>query len=135
MLGALRDDALTSTADGFALRLSLPWIRSLPLTSLVDVALSVDGRDRPALRIRLGERIVDLPALADETGWWFVQDRVVLLGDHRLGPGDHDVTLSFALVIPYLQVGPDGPLTLPFRVARTLRLDAASLPTVSRDAA
>ena len=30
-LTALRDDALRSTDDGFALRLGLPWIRSLPL--------------------------------------------------------------------------------------------------------
>ena len=33
-LPALRDDALSSTSDGFELHLGLPWIRSLPLSSL-----------------------------------------------------------------------------------------------------
>ncbi len=46
-----------------------------------------------------------------------------------LRPGVHDVAVSFRLVIPYLQVGPDGPLTLPFRIDRSLVLDApASAP-------
>ena len=42
-LAALRDDALSSTTDGFALRLSLPWIRSLPLASLDALEVVVDG--------------------------------------------------------------------------------------------
>ena len=53
-----------------------------------------------------------------------------------LQPGAHDVAVTFRLVIPYLQVGPDGPLTLPFRFDRSLVLDAAaSAPSVSRDVA
>ena len=42
-LTALRDDALRSTDDGFALLLGLPWIRSLPVASLADLAVSIDG--------------------------------------------------------------------------------------------
>ena len=135
-LAALRDDALSSTADGFAVRLSLPWIRSLPLASLDDVEVVVDGERIDGVRIALADRLLDPSALSEERAWWFLQDRVVLRGARVLRPGAHDVAVSFGLVIPYLQVGPDGPLTLPFRIDRSLVLDApASAPSVSRDVA
>ena len=135
-LAALRDDALSSTADGFALRLSLPWIRSLPLACLDAVEVIVDDAPVDRLGIALGHRLLEPTALSQERTWWFLQDRVVLRGARMLRPGVHDVTVSFRLVIPYLQVGPDGPLTLPFRIDRSLLLDAAaSSPSVSRDVA
>ncbi|RZS65869.1 hypothetical protein EV187_1573 [Agromyces ramosus] len=135
-LAALRDDALSSTADGFALRLSLPWIRSLPLASLEAVEVVVDGERVDRLRIALGDRLLDPAALRQEPTWWFLQDRVVLRGARMLSPGVHDVAVSFRLAIPYLQAGPDGPLTLPFRIERSLGLDAAAThPSVSRDVA
>jgi len=135
-LAALRDDALSSTADGFALRLSLPWIRSLPLASLDAIEVVVDGEQVDRLGIALGDRLLDPTAVSQERTWWFLQDRVVLRGARMLRPGVHDVAVAFRLVIPYLQVGPDGPLTLPFRIDRSLALDAAaSAPSVSRDVA
>lgn len=135
-LPALRDDALSSTAGGFELRLGLPWIRSLPLASLDALEVVVDGDRVDALAIALGDRLVDPAAVSRERGWWFLQDRVVLRGARMLQPGAHDVAVSFRLAIPYLQAGPDGPLTLPFRLDRSLVLDdAASSPSVSRDVA
>ena len=135
-LAALRDDALSSTADGFALRLSLPWIRSLPLASLDAIEVVVDGEQVDRLGIALGDRLLEPTALSQEGTWWFLQDRVVLRGVRMLRPGVHDVSVSFRLMIPYLQVGPDGPLALPFRIDRSLVLDAAaSTSSVSRDVA
>jgi Domain of unknown function (DUF6379) len=135
-LAALRDDALSSTSDGFALRLSLPWIRSLPLASLAAVEVVVDGERIDRLAIALGDRLLDPAALSEERTWWFLQDRVVLRGARMLRPGVHDISVSFRLLIPYLQVGPDGPLTLPFRIDRSLALNApAPFPSVSRDVA
>ena len=67
-LTALRDDALSSTADGFALRLGLPWIRSLPLASLRDLSVSIDGEAIDPLTVELDGRLVDPGALADEAG-------------------------------------------------------------------
>lgn len=135
-LAALRDDALSSTTDGFELRLSLPWIRSLPLAGLDAVEVTVDGEPVDPLGIALGDRVIRPDAVSEERGWWFLQDRVVFRGARMLQPGAHDVAVSFRLVIPYLQTGPDGPLTLPFHVERSLVLDAAaSTPTVSRDVA
>ena len=135
-LAALRDDALSSTADGFALRLGLPWIRSLPLAGLEALEAVVDGEPVDRLGIALGDRLLEPTAISQERAWWFLQDRVVLRGARLLRPGAHDVSVSFRLMIPYLQVGPDGPLTLPFRIDRSLVLDAAaSTSSVSRDVA
>lgn len=135
-LHALRDDALRSTAGGFELRLGLPWIRSLPLSALDAVEVVVDGEPVDAPAIVLGDRLVEPADLPREPRWWFLQDRVVLRGARPLRPGVHDVVISFRLVIPYLQAGPDGPLTLPFQVDRELELDRpASVPSVSRDVA
>ena len=128
-LAALRDDALSSTTDGFALRLSLPWIRSLPARQ---PRRRRGRRRRRARRRDHGSRSPTAssipPRSPEERAWWFLQDRVVLRGARMLRPGAHDVAVSFRLVIPYLQVGPDGPLTLPFRIDRSLR---ARCPGVS----
>jgi hypothetical protein len=135
-LSALRDDALTSTDDGFALRLGLPWIRSLPVAGLERLELVIDGERVDPVMIALGGRLLDPRDLARERGWWFLQDRLVLRGWRSLQPGSHDVVVAFRLVIPYLQTGPDGPLTLPFHVERAIHLDApTSAPSVSRDVA
>ena len=128
-LTALRDDALRSARPGFALRLGLPWIRSLPLASLQDVSVSIDGEAAGPLTVRVNGSEIDVVALADEPGWWFLQDRITLHGPRTLTAGAHDVEVTFRLVIPYLQTGPDGPLALPFHLRRTLTADAgASVP-------
>ncbi|WP_173921649.1 DUF6379 domain-containing protein [Agromyces sp. Marseille-P2726] len=135
-LAALRDDALSSSDDGFTLRLSLPWIRSLPLSSLHELEVRIDGDRIDGLRIMLGDRLIESELVSRERGWWFLQDRVAIRGTRVLEPGAHDVAVSFRLVIPYLQAGTDGPLTLPFHVAQSLVLDApAATTSVSRDVA
>ena len=133
-LEALRDDALLSMPDGFALRLGLPWIRSLPLASVDSLEVVVDGDRVEPLAVELDGRLVEPSALANEHGWWFLQDRLELRGERMLGPGPHDVAVSFRLLIPYLQAGPDGPLTLPFHVSRTLTADAAHATAHTADA-
>lgn len=125
-LTALREDALSSTSDGFALRLGLPWIRSLPLASLRDLTVSIDDEAIDTLTIELDGRGVDPAALADEEGWWFLQDRLTVRGSRTPGAGPHVVEVRFRLIIPYLQTGPDGPLALPFELRRTLTMDAAA---------
>jgi len=135
-LAALRDDALSSTPNGFELRLGLPWIRSLPVASLDAIELVVDGERVDHVEVAVGDRLVAPSDLGHERGWWFLQDRVVLHGRRMLRAGAHNVAVSFRLLIPYLQAGPDGPLTLPFRIERSILLDApTSLPSVARDVA
>lgn len=124
-VSALRDDALR-TADGRTrVRVSLPWIRSLPLAGLIDPAVEIDGVRRQPV-VALGDRRVEPAALADEDAWWYIQDRVVLELPEPTSPGIHDVSVSFHLEIPYLPGGPDAALRLPFAFRRALETDATT---------
>lgn len=125
-LDALRDDALTTTTEGTAVLLSLPWIRSLPVASLVDPIVEIDGILVEDLAVRLGDIAVAPEALADRDEWWFLQDRLALTTTRLVSPGVHDVSVEFALRIPYLQAGPDSPLVLPFRAHATLATSAGA---------
>jgi hypothetical protein len=136
MLSALRDDALSSTATGFAVRVGLPWIRSMPLACVRELSVTIDGAEVAGLRLRLGERRLAPEQLIHETGWWFTQDRVLLEADHELTPGDHEVVVTFRLLVPYLAAGPGGgPLELPLLISGTRALDHLPIPSVSRDVA
>jgi hypothetical protein len=134
----LRDDALSSVADGFTLRLGLPWMRSLPLACVLDLSVTVDGHPIPdeQLKVRLGPERLSLDALARSTGWWFVQDRLLLNGPLTLAPGsDHDVTVALQLLLPYLSAGPGTPAVLPFHLSRRLRVGTPPVPGVFCDVA
>ncbi|KTR92837.1 hypothetical protein NS220_14045 [Microbacterium testaceum] len=124
-LPALRDDALRAAGATTQIRLSLPWIRSLPLASLIDPVVHLDGaRHEPSLV--LGARRVPAAALPAEKGWWYLQDRVALEIPDATTPGIHEVSVSFHLEIPYLPAGPDAPLRLPFFFRRELETDATA---------
>ncbi|WP_307076022.1 C-glycoside deglycosidase beta subunit domain-containing protein [Arthrobacter pascens] len=134
---ALREDALTNTPDGFELRIGLPWIRSMPLSSVSGLAVEVDGvgLGREDFEVNLGMREVPADALPEESGWWFVQDRLVVAGRRGLGPGVHAVSVDFQLLVPYLQGRPGSPLILPFHLEAWLELDRSAVQGVSRDVA
>ena len=136
MQSALRDDALTSTATGVAVRIGLPWIRSLPIACVREPAVIIDGVDAVPAQVVLGDRALDSSRIIDEAGWWFAQDRLVLELNRPLEPGVHSVVVSFRLLIPYLMAGPGGtPLELPMRLAGDLLLDHDPVPSVSLDVA
>ncbi len=134
---ALREDALTATPEGFELRLGLPWIRSMPLSSIAGLTVAVDGVPLAPgeLAVVLGSRRVQPGGLQAESGWWFVQDRLVLAGRRKLSGGHHGVAVDFQLMVPYLQARAGSPLVLPFRPEARLELDRAPVPSVSRDVA
>jgi hypothetical protein len=132
---ALREDALTSSVDGFELRIGLPWIRSMPVSCVRGLTVTIDGDPVPSLRVVLGSRREEPSALRVAPEWWFLQDRLVLAGDRLLPPGPHRVSVDFQLLVPYLQAGPGTPVVLPFRLEAELILDAAPVPSVSRDVA
>jgi hypothetical protein len=134
---ALRDDALTDAAGGFELRLGLPWIRSMPLSSVAGLSVGIDGvpMEQGEVAVMLGPRSVHPDALNAEPGWWFVQDRLVLAGRRELSGGHHDVAIDFQLMVPYLQAQPGFPLVLPFHLEGRLALVGMPVPGVSRDVA
>jgi len=135
---ALREDALTATSAGFELRIGLPWIRSMPLSSIIELTVSVDGRsvDPSELRVLIGGRRVAPADLGHETDrWWYLQDRLVLVGPAPVRPGRHRVIVDFRLLVPYLSAAPTGPLVLPHRVEADLDPDCRMSPSVARDVA
>jgi hypothetical protein len=134
-LPLLRDDALTTDVDGLVLRLCLPWIRSLPLSSVHDLTVTLDGEAVDAVVVLSGGRRVAAADVSAEDGWWFVQDRLAVHLPSVASAASHRVDVSFQLAVPYLMAGPDGPLTLPFAASRMLGVDAPSAPTVARDVA
>jgi hypothetical protein len=113
----LSDDSLIRRPEGLGIALTVPWYRSLWLSSVSDIAVSVEGREIPKddLRVELGERTFRVVELADQ--WdvlWFIQDRLVVLVPHDAMPLDEppaegqqvDVEATVDLRLPYMQIAP-----------------------------
>jgi Domain of unknown function (DUF6379) len=122
----LDDDALRAADDGFDLEVHLNWYRSLPLSSLETVDLTVDGeqiaREEITFAVNGNEYALDdLPAHWDEM--WFVLDAATLRvrGRKPVRAGDQaDVKLRLGNRIPYILIGPDKALEYVTERAKTL---------------
>ncbi|WZH38341.1 MAG: DUF6379 domain-containing protein [Microbacterium enclense] len=110
--GLIHADSLRAHPDGLALRLTIPWYRSLWLSSVTSLALTVDGEEVDAddLRFELGDRsyrLDELPAQSETL--WFLQEHPLLIA-RRTEPvalGEtHDVVLHGELRLPYMQIAP-----------------------------
>jgi hypothetical protein len=108
----LSDDSLTRRPEGLGIALTVPWYRSLWLSSVSDIAVSVAGREIPTddLRVELGERTYRVGELADQ--WdvlWFIQDRLVVVVPLDEPPAEGqevDVEVTVDLRLPYMQIAP-----------------------------
>jgi len=110
--GLIHDDSLRTQPEGLALRLTLPWYRSLWLSSVSTLALSIDGE--PVAEDDLsfehgGVRyaLADLPQQSDVL--WYLQEHPLLIvkRQHPVALGDeHDVVLHGELRLPYMQIAP-----------------------------
>jgi hypothetical protein len=122
----LDDDALRVAEDGLELDVHLNWYRSLPLSSLKTVDLTIDGesigRDEMTIVVNGSEH--ELDALADR--WeemWFVLDPATLRvrGAGRVKAGDEAVvTIRLGNRIPYILIGPDQALEYVTERTKTL---------------
>ena len=109
----LTDDSLIRRPEGLGIALTVPWYRSLWLSSVSDIAVSVEGREIPTddLRVELGERTYRVDELADQ--WdvlWFIQDRLVVVVPLDEPPAEGqqvDVEVTVDLRLPYMQIAPD----------------------------
>jgi hypothetical protein len=121
----LDDDALRADDDGFELDVHLNWYRSLPLSSVRTVELTVNGepvaREEITFVVNGGAHALDdLPGLWEEI--WFVLDAATLCVRRPLvrRGEDAEVTLRLGSRIPYILVGPDTPLEHESERTRTL---------------
>ncbi|WP_295826857.1 DUF6379 domain-containing protein [uncultured Microbacterium sp.] len=110
--GLIHDDSLRAHPDGLALRLTIPWYRSLWLSSVTTLALTVDGDqvDAADLRVEFGDTsygLDELPAQSERL--WFLQEHPLLIArrDAPVALGEtHDVVLHGELRLPYMQIAP-----------------------------
>jgi len=110
--GLLDDASLRTHPDGLALALTLPWYRSLWLSSVSSLRLTVDGQDIPAgnLSLELGGvryALPDLPAQSETL--WYLQEHPLLIAttETPVALGEqHAVRLIGELRLPYMQIAP-----------------------------
>jgi hypothetical protein len=108
----LTDDSLLARPEGLGIALTVPWYRSLWLSSVTGIAVAVGGREIPTddLRVELGERTYRVDELADQ--WdvlWFIQDRLVVVVPLDEPPAEGqevDVEVTVDLRLPYMQIAP-----------------------------
>src|SRR3954452_25194848 len=108
----LTDDSLIRRPEGVGIALTVPWYRSLWLSSVTDIAVAVDGRHIAAddLGVELGERTYRVEELQDQ--WdvlWFIQDRLVVVVPLDEPPADGqevDVEGTRDPRLPYMQIAP-----------------------------
>lgn len=91
--------------------LRVPWYRSLALSTIEDIELTLDGAAVPRddMRLEVGGRSCALDELADLTEeFWYVQDTGLLRVPAPDGVGPAvEVAVHLRQRIPYILVGPD----------------------------
>ncbi|QIG39173.1 pyruvate formate-lyase [Microbacterium sp. 4R-513] len=110
--GLIADDSLRPHPDGLALQLTIPWYRSLWLSSVSTIRLTVDGAEIPSddLAFELdGTRYAldELPEQSDTL--WFLQSHPLLVArlDVPVALGEqHEVEIFGELRLPYMQIAP-----------------------------
>ena len=120
----LGEDAVRSAQNGYEVDVHLAWYRSLPLSCVEDVAVTVAGRTAPReeIRVRFEGRELTLDDLADMVDdWWFVQDPLTVLipdlAPQQAGT-ETEVAVNLATRIPYIIIGPQTALVQRTQVAR-----------------
>lgn len=109
----LAPDAVSVVEGGLAIAIRQPWYRSLPLSSVVDLEVSVDGTavPREAIRLAIDGTEYGLDELA--ANWqtvWFIQDPATVFVPAE--PADSvGVLVAITLRFPYIIIDGVGPLT------------------------
>ena len=121
----IEDNSLRATPHGFEVKARLNWYRSLPLSCVETVRLSLDGVEIAPADISFGINdhsysLHEMPELNGET--WYVQDSVILQVKKagKVIPGEtHTIEVEIALRAPYILVGPGKFLTMSTRYSST----------------
>ncbi|THG31651.1 C-glycoside deglycosidase beta subunit domain-containing protein [Naasia lichenicola] len=132
--GLITDDSLRIHPDGYAISLTIPWYRSLWLSSVVKLTLTVDGeevaQDDIAFELEGTRYRLDDLAAQSEVLWYLQQHPLLIVRrDPAIALGEtHDVAIVGELRLPYMQIMPGqdgGPgMYVPNHVRQTLSLTA-----------
>jgi hypothetical protein len=105
--GMVRPGALSARDGRLAVTVHLPWYRSLPVSCLESVRVTVDGVPAHVRSVATGGytgRVEDASA-SDAT--WDLRDELAVVLDRAARPGDvRAVDVALAIRIPYLQQTP-----------------------------
>jgi hypothetical protein len=113
----IQDDSLRVVEDGYEIQVRLNWYRSLPISSVETLRLSLDGEPVQPNQIlfEINNHQYRLEELSEQIEeFWFVQDSAHL---HVRQPGKvaageaYTIEAEIALRFPYIQIGPDRFLT------------------------
>lgn len=136
--GLIQPDSLRLHPDGFAVALTLPWYRSLWLSSVGTLALTIDGEEISAgdLRFELDGVQYGLDELPQQSETlWYLQEhpRLIARRAEPLALGEaHEVSIAGELRLPYMQIAPgqDGTpgIYVPNIVRQTLTLTVTDRP-------
>ena len=108
----LQEDALTATSSGFDLKIYSNWYRSLPLSSLGNLQVRINGQNMLNENVKIGLEketydIKLLPSLYKT--WWFVLDPLMIHvkeDELRFIKGnEYKVEVEIGLLIPYVLTG------------------------------
>lgn len=111
-LRLIHPDSFKATEDGYRLSVRLNWYRSLPISCIEDLKVTLDGKVVSAERVLLvlnGKELSLAEAEDAVETYWFVQDG---LGIHVLGAGQvhagetHEVGVEYGMRAPYIAIGP-----------------------------
>jgi hypothetical protein len=110
--GLIDESSLRPHPEGLALALTIPWYRSLWLSSVSSLRLTVDGQEIPSgdLSLELGGvryALADLPAQSETL--WYLQEHPLLIAqrDSPVSLGEqHTIQLIGELRLPYMQIAP-----------------------------
>lgn len=110
--GLIHADSLRVHPDGFAVQLTIPWYRSLWLSSVVKLELTVDGEavHPDAVAFELAGTRYALAELAEQTEvLWYLQEHPLLIvqRDPAFALGEtHEVGIVGEMRLPYMQIAP-----------------------------
>jgi hypothetical protein len=108
----IEDNSLKAIPTGCELKIRLKWYRSLPVSCIEKLQLTLDGKPVDPEQIRFGInshqfRLEELADLVEE--FWFIQDSAVLSvnqpGKWKAGE-THKINLELAMRFPYIPIGP-----------------------------
>ncbi len=124
-LRIVEDNSLRTGNDGYEVGVRLNWYRSLPISCVEKVSLTLDGQpvDPGAICFEVNGKQFTLQEMEEGVEeFWFVQDtaRVHVQDSGKIKPGEeHTIEAEIALRFPYIAVGPGKFLTIPTRCKTT----------------